>query len=305
MTASVHMFDQRQHRRAALRAARLATGGADVIKQRMAEDIAARLAIVPRRFARALDLGAHLGQLGTQLAADAVLFADPVADATALPPGQAVAADAEWLPFADASFDLVVSAGALHWANDLPGALIQINHALRPDGLFMAALVGGTSLFELREALVVAEEAVTGRVLPRVSPFLDVRQAGALLQRAGFAMPVADLDVVTLDYPDPLALLRDLRAMGETNALLDRRPLRRDVLLEAMAHYQRRHGRADGRVPATLEIIHMHGWAPGPGQPRPLRPGSARARLADALGTREHSAGERAAPGKLRKDDQR
>ena len=295
MASSVQMFDHQQHRRAQRRAQRLAIAAADFLKCRMAEDLASRLGLVPRRFARALDLGAHGGQLGGLLPSATVIYAEPVPAAGVLPSGRAVAADAEWLPFADASFDLIVSAGALHWTNDLPGALIQINHALTPDGLFIAALVGGASLFELRESLMVAEEALTGRVLPRVSPFLDVRQAGALLQRAGFAMPVADSDVVTLEYRDPLALLRDLRAMGETNALVERRPLRRDVLMAAMAHYQDRHGMAAGRVPATIEIIHMLGWAPGPGQPKPLRPGSARARLADALGTREHSAGERAA----------
>jgi SAM-dependent methyltransferase len=203
------------------------------------------------------------------------------------------------LPFADASFDLVVSGLSLHWVNDLPGALIQVRRALRPDGLFLAALLGGDTLIELRQALVEAETEVEGGASPRVSPFLDVREAGALLQRAGFSLPVVDLDTITVTWPDALALMKDLRGMGEANAVLERKKsfTRRGTLLSAAAGYQARHGDAEGRIPATFQIVYLTGWAPHDSQQRPLRPGAATSRLADALDVAEVSAGEKAKPG--------
>jgi SAM-dependent methyltransferase len=200
-----------------------------------------------------------------------------------------LAADEEALPFAPASFDLVVSALALQGVNDLPGALLQIRRALAPDGLFMGCLIGGQSLQELRLAFAEAEEAITGGVSPRVAPFADLRDMGGLLQRAGFALPVTDVDTITVRYGSIFGLLRDLRAMGATNALVarDRRPLRRAVLMRAAEIYHSRFADPDGRLRATFEFVWLSGWAPHESQQKPLQPGSAKARLADALGAVE------------------
>jgi SAM-dependent methyltransferase len=195
--------------------------------------------------------------------------------------GPAVAADEEWLPFAPASFDLVVASLALHWVNDLPGALIQLRQALRPDGLLLASLPALGTLAELRRALTEAEAALTGGAAPRVSPFPELRDCAGLLQRAGFALPVADVEEVRLLYADPLALLRDLRAAGETSAirLRDRRVPGRALFPLALSSLPTE----TGRVPVTLRLAMLTGWAPAPGQPQPLRPGSGRTKLADAL----------------------
>jgi SAM-dependent methyltransferase len=213
--------------------------------------------------------------------------------------GLRVVADEEFLPFAAGTFDLVASCLSLHWVNDLPGALIQLRHALRPDGLLLVSLLGGETLHELRAALLEAEAEVTGGAAPRVSPFADVRDAGSLLQRAGFALPVVDADTITVSYPNALALMRDLRAMGEANALAERRRgfSRRGVLLRAAARYEERFADATGRVPATFKIITLTAWAPHEAQPKPLRPGSAAARLAAALGAVETPAGDKVGPG--------
>jgi SAM-dependent methyltransferase len=209
-----------------------------------------------------------------------------------------LAADEEALPFADASFDLALSCLSLHWVNDLPGALVQLRRALKPDGLFLAAMLGAGTLDELRGAWVEAESAEEGGVSPRVSPFADLADAAALLQRAGFALPVADADTITVTWPDPFALMRELRGMGETNAAEGRRraPSRRGTLLAAAAAYAERHADADGRIPATFRVLYLSGWAPAADQPKPLRPGSATARLADALDAEERPAGDKARP---------
>jgi SAM-dependent methyltransferase len=207
-------------------------------------------------------------------------------------------ADEEALPFRDASLDLVVSALALQFVNDLPGALLQIRRALKPDGLFLAALLGGGTLTELRQAFAAAESDVEGGVSPRVAPFADLRDLGALLQRAGFALPVTDTDHLIVRYNTVFGLTHDLRRMGATNALLDRRraPLKRATLMRMAEIYAQRFADADGRVRATFEIVWLSGWAPHPRQQQPLKPGSASTRLADALGTPEISAGEKAGP---------
>ena len=209
-----------------------------------------------------------------------------------------VAADEEALPFADGSLDLIVSALALQFVNDLPGALIQIRRALKPDGLFLAALIGGDSLTELREAFAQAESEIEGGVSPRVAPFADVRELGALLQRAGFALPVVDSDRLTVRYESVFALMRDLRRMGATNVLTERRraPLRRATLQRMAEIYAQRFADPDGRVRATFEIVWLSGWVPHESQQKPLRPGSARQRLADALGTKEIPTGEKPGP---------
>jgi SAM-dependent methyltransferase len=193
-------------------------------------------------------------------------------------------ADEEFLPFADGSFDLIVSCLSLHWTNDLPGALVQARRALKPDGLFLAAILGGETLGELRRALIEAEVAETGGAGPRVSPFADVRDAGALLQRAGFALPVVDADTITVSYENALDLMRDLRGMGEANAIAERRKdfTRRSTLLRAAAIYEDMFADA-GRMPATFQVVNLTAWAPHASQPKALKPGSAAHRLADAL----------------------
>ena len=209
-------------------------------------------------------------------------------------------ADLEALPFAAGSLDLVVSAFALQTVDDLPGALIQIRRALKPDGLFLAALLGGDTLAELRESFGVAESELTGGVSPRVAPFADLRDMGTLLQRAGFALPVTDVDRVVVRYSSPLALMADLRRMGAANPLVERRrvPLRRDVLARVLEVYAERYSDPDGKVRASFDIVWLSGWVPHESQQKPLKPGSAAQRLADALGTREISTGEK--PGRPR-----
>jgi SAM-dependent methyltransferase len=276
-----------------------ALGPATFLLDRVADDLADRLAAVLRRFDQALDLGtpgnqvrtvlARLGSVGGIVAMDAVLEGK---GATA----RFVIADEEALPFGDAVFDLVVSALSLQFVNDLPGALVQIRRALKPDSLFVAALIGGETLPELRQAFAAAESEIEGGVSPRVAPFADLRDLGALLQRAGFALPVTDVDRLTVRYDSVFALMHDLRRMGATNALVDRRraPLKRATLMRMAQIYAERFADADGRLRATFEIVWLSGWAPHPSQQQPLRPGSAKTRLAEALGTREISAGEKA-----------
>ena len=265
----------------------------------IAGDLADRVALVLRRFALALDLGtpteavcaalARLGSVGT------IVAAAPQPDIAARRAGPLIVADEEALPFADGTFDLVVSALALQLVNDLPGTLVQIRRALKPDGLFLAALLGGETLNELRQSFAAAESEVEGGVSPRVAPFADLRDLGALLQRAGLALPVADADRLVVRYESAFALMHDLRRMGATNALVDRRrtPLRRATVMRMAEIYAQRFADADGRLRATFEIVWLSGWAPHPDQQQPLKPGTAKARLADALGTRELPAGEK------------
>jgi SAM-dependent methyltransferase len=295
------VFDRSVHARRRARAARHFPSHA-FLKDLVADDIAARLSEVNRRFHCVLDLGAHDGRLARRLLSDPLLGGrvDHVVSSDLSPAflraPLAVAADEEQLPFAEGAFDLVVSALSLHWVNDLPGALLQIRRTLKPDGLFLGALLGGRTLVELRQCLLAAEEEVRGGAAQRVSPFLDVFDGAQLLQRAGFAMPVSDLDVRTVRYGHPLRLLADLRGMGETAASADRTapPLTRGVLMRALQIYQDRFADDDGKVRATFEVVTLSGWAPGPDQPVAKRPGSARVRLADALGVRELPAGEKA-----------
>lgn len=200
-------------------------------------------------------------------------------------PVPAVVADEEALPFAPDSFDLIIGCLNLHFVNDLPGALIQARRALRPDGLLLCALPGEETLFELRASLIEAEEQISGGVAPRLSPLTKVKDLGMLMQRAGFALPVVDCDTITVDYPDPLVLCRDLRVWGETNAIhrRSRRGLRRDVLALALDIYRRRFGNSDGTVPATFQILFGAGWAPAPGQQQPAKRGSGQVSLAEVL----------------------
>lgn len=252
-----------------------------------------RLAVIKRRFPAVAIVGSNGGMLADFLRRagthDTIIELDSARSMLAGSGALRVQADEELVPLRQASLDLIISPLALQWVNDLPGALTQMCRALKPDGLLLAALVGGESLHELRESFVVAESAMEGGVSPRVAPFADGRELGSLLQRAGFALPVVDSDRFTAAYDSPLALMRDLRAMGATNTLVERRrtPLRRDTLARACQVYMDRFSRADGKVLATFEIITLTAWAPAESQPKPLRPGSAKQRLADALGAAE------------------
>ena len=262
----------------------------DFLLERVAADFLERLSAVKRRFDLALDVGTPAPAL-----AEALLRHPQIARlhqiapiSAALARGGAVA-DPKALPLRGGCADLIVSALALHTVNDLPGSFAQFQRALRPDGLFLACLPGGQTLHELRHCLAAAEAEVTGGASPRVAPFADLRDLGGLLQRAGFALPVTDVDVLTLRYADMFALMADLRAMGATSVLAQRsrKPLRRAVLMRAAAHYAQEFADSDGRIRATVEIIWLSGWAPHESQQKPLKPGSARMRLADALGVAE------------------
>jgi SAM-dependent methyltransferase len=294
------VFDRSLLRRRQQRARSL--GPATFLLDRVAEDAADRLAAVLRRFDTAIDLGTPGPALRCKLAESAriatLLAIGHSADAVAPAGALAIVADEEALPLRDSSIDLVVSGLSLQTVNDLPGAFVQIRRALKPDGLFLAALLGGETLTELRQSFAAAEAEVEGGVSPRVAPFADVREIGALLQRAGFALPVTDVDRLTVRYATPLALMHDLRRMGAGNPLLERRrsPLRRATLMRMAEIYGERFADPDGRVRATFDIVWLSGWAPHESQQQPLRPGSAKARLAAALGTREISAGEKARP---------
>ena len=288
MTEPIAVFDRRVVRRHRDRAAR-GLSAHDFLFCEVAERLAERLDDVTRRFPLALDLGCHTGELGRRLAGrggiEQLVQGDLSPEMAARAGLLALAADEESLPFAEASFDLVMSNLALHWVNDLPGALIQIRRALKPDGLFLAAMIGGASLVELRDSLLAAELEQEGGAGPRVSPFADVPDAGALLQRAGFALPVVDSDRITVTYPHALALMADLRGMGESNALTDRRRrfTRRATLYAAATAYGERYADTEGRIRASFEILYLTAWAPHDSQPRPATRGSGRIDLGAAL----------------------
>jgi SAM-dependent methyltransferase len=293
---SYAVFDRALVRRRRERAV-LSGDKSDFLFVEVSRRLADRLSDVTRSFDLGVDLGSrggHMAQAAMATGKVAHLFAaDPSPALAARLPVPAVAADEEALPFASASLDLVLSALALHWVNDLPGALLQVRRALRPDGLFLGAMLGGETLWELRQALTEAELQVTGGVSPRVSPMADLRDMAGLLQRAGFALPVADRDSFTVSYADPLALMRDVAAMGEGNAarLRQHGPIPRAVVAMAADLYARRNAMTGGRVRATFEVLYLSGWAPADSQQRPLRPGEAKHRLADALGVEERGAG--------------
>jgi SAM-dependent methyltransferase len=272
----------------------MALGPVTFLLERVAGDLAERLSAVLRTFEVAVDLGTPSDAVRRVLADRVGRLITIRVGSPSEPP--AIAADEEALPLRDASVDLVVSLLALQFVNDLPGTLIQVRRALKPDGLFMAALAGGDSLIELREAFAAAEAEVEGGTSPRVAPFADLRDLGALLQRAGFALPVTDVERLTVRYDTPLALMHDLRRMGAANALVERRrtPLRRATLRRMVEIYADRFADPDGRLRATFEIVWLSGWAPHASQQQPLEPGTAKTRLADALHTHERSAGEKA-----------
>lgn len=290
MAGAPQIFDQKLIRERRNRVA--AQGDAeqpDFLLSRVADDFADRLSIVRRDFAVAASVGAYHGLLAARLRQlpniGEIVDVEPSERCLELSTAQKVAAKDDALPFAPQSLDLVVSGLSLHLINDIPGVLAQINRALKPDGLFLGALLGGETLRELRESWLLAEEELYGGASPRVAPFADVRELGSLLQRAGFALPVADSDPVRVTYGSPLALMRDLKAMAASNMLIERsrKPVSRRLLLRAAEVYQESFGLPDGRIPATFEIITLTGWVPHESQQKPLAPGSAKVRLSDAL----------------------
>ncbi len=290
------LFDLDLLRQRRDRAAAAPGPAADFLLRDVAQDLMDRLAVIARPFPVAAVLGAHHGVLARLLRAragsDRVVEVDASRRMLALCDGPRVQAGAEAVPFDDGALDLAVSALTWQSVNDLPGLLAQVRRALRPDGLLLAALAGGATLTELRQSLLAAEAELEGGASPRVAPFADVRDLGQLLQRAQFALPVVDADTIAVTYADPLALMRELRAMGATNILQQRsrKPLARATLARACEIYRARFAAPGGRVRATFEIVTLTGWAPHASQQKPLRPGSAATRLADALGVREMKA---------------
>lgn len=278
MTGAPTIFDSSLLALRRRRAERLAVPGADFLLERAADDLVDRLATVNRRFERAADLGTPTALLTERLSQSpqigAIRHVDWLAEA-----------GGERLPIEAASLDLAVSALALQSVNDLPGLFAQIRRSLAGDGLFLALLVGGETLTELRIALAAAEAELRGGTAPRVAPFADIRDIGALLQRAGFALPVVDTDRATVRYDTMFHLVRDLRAMGASNILAERdpRPLTRAIAGRAAAIYAERFSDGDGRVRATFDFLSLSAWAPHESQPKPLKPGSATARLEDAV----------------------
>ncbi|MCC4242397.1 methyltransferase domain-containing protein [Thalassospira povalilytica] len=259
-----------------------------------AERLADRLDDTTRTFPMAVDLGCHSGELGQIIGTRGrieTLYQSDIStgyarNARANNGKPALVADEEFLPFAEGSLDLILSNLSLHWVNDLPGMLLQARRALKPDGLLLACMLGGDTLRDLREALMAAEAEEEGGVSPRVSPFVDVKDAGALLQRSGFALPVVDADDITIDYPDALKLMRDLSGMGESNLIAKRSKkfTKRSTLARAAAIYHDRHAREDGRIHAKFQVIYLTAWAPDDSQPKPLRRGSGQVSLVDFLG---------------------
>ena len=288
-------FDSAAQRRNRARAASGFAGFA-FLKREAVLRMADRLALMRRDFPLCLDLGCHDGMLTREIAASGkvgqVIQADPAPEFAAMAgvAGPALAVEYDSLPFAAGSFDAVFSCLLLHWIDDLPGVMAQIRRLLKPDGLCLVSLLGGTTLTELRGALLEAEQELFGGASPRTAPMADIRDVGGLLGRAGLALPVADADRLTITYPDMFRLMADLRGMGEQNALLGRRrtPTTLRMFLRAAEIYHDRFASPDGRIPASFEIITLTGWAPHESQQIPLRPGSALHRLADSLGATEH-----------------
>ena len=292
MTAQPELFDRPLLRQRRRRCLAKAVPGSDFLLKTVAADLSDRLSMVNRTFETALDLGGLSGHVHEAITASGkatnVLRADLFLCDPNLPPPDFVADDAV-PPLRTQSLDLIVSALSLQFVSDLPGSLVQLRNALRPDGLFLAALPGAGTLSELRESLTQAELELNGGAAARVLPFADTRDLGSLMQRAGFALPVTDLDRLTVRYDTMFDLMADLRAMGATSILKDRsrKPLPRRVFLRAAEIYAERFSDPDGRIRATFAMVTLSGWAPDASQQKPLRPGSAKNRLADALKTSE------------------
>ena len=285
------IFDSQTYRLRRERAARL--DGDIFLAQDVAGQVAERLGAINRHFARGLDLHSRAAVFPTLQP-----FADSWVRTGFAGDRPSVITDEEILPFAEHSFDVVTSILSLHAVNDLPGTLVQIRRVLKPDGVFIAGLFGGETLQELKLAFAAAESEISGGASPHVSPFGDVRELGGLLQRAGFALPVADVERTIVRYRDVARLFADLRALGETNVLARRRLgfMLRRMLHAVTAEYATRFADEEGRMPATFDIVFLTGWAPHESQQKASAPGSAKSRLADALGTAEQPTGEKPSP---------
>lgn len=293
MNTAPTLFDRQLIAARRARAIEAAEPGLDFLVDHVAEEIALRLATVVRRFETALVIGGPTEAIARTVRdsgkVDRVIRADVFAPGVGSDPAVDLVLDDERLPIGDNTVDLVVSGLALQWVNDLPGAMVQVRRALRPDGLFLASFVGADSLTELRQSFLAAESEIATGASPRVAPFVDVRDLGGLLQRTGFSLPVTDQDRLTLRYASPFHLMRELARMGAANPLVERRkPLMgKDLLARAAMHYQDRFADPDGRIRATVTLVSMSGWKPHESQQKPLKPGSAKMRLADALNTVE------------------
>ncbi len=272
----------------------------DFLFREVAERLVDRVADVKRKFPLVIDLGARGHDLKQLLAKNSSIGTIYEMGLTRKETEYSFVGDEETLAISPSCSDLIVSNLVLHWTNDVPGTLIQCRQALKPDGLFMAAILGGETLTELRQIMMEVEAEISGGVSPRVSPFAELADTASLLQRAGFNLPVADSDMITVTYPDVFALMRDLRGMGETNAVLARPRSfsKRELFLRVAERYAELFGDKDGRIPASFQILYLTGWAPDASQQQPLRPGSATASLAEALESEEQSAGEKAGPAK-------
>ena len=287
MQTPPRLFDPHLYRQRLRRAYRQQP--ADFLLARAADDLADRLSVITRRFPNALDWaspGPHGAEvLATSGITDHVIRACPIPEAQGFGPWQTVLCDPAVVPFRSESLDMISSLFALQNVDDLPGTLVQLRRALKPDGLLIGALLGGDTLHELRTVMVEAETLCEGGVSPRIAPFADVRAVGGLLQRAGLALPVTDSDHVIVRYDTLFDLVHDLRNMAASNPLVARRkqPLQKQTLIEAARLYAEKFSDPDGRIRASFEIIWFSGWAPHPDQQKPLKPGSAQMRLADAL----------------------
>ena len=297
MSASPFVFDR--SRQAKRRSRAFGTyQSVGFLKQRVAEDILDRITLTKRRFTTALEIGAGFLDMKAELEphVDTYICMDIAEKPGRAMTSPALVADEELLPFREESLDLVIAGSSLHWVNDLPGTLIQIRRAMKPDGYFVAAMPGGRTLTELRQVLLQAETELTGGAEMRVSPFADALDLSQLLQRAGFALPVSDRDQLTLRYDNVFALFDDLKAAGETHSPSQkgRRPLSRRILMRAAQLYAEQFADADGRIRASLEILWMTGWAPHPDQPKAKPRGSATVSMAEAVGAKEIKTGDKA-----------
>lgn len=288
MSDQRHLFDRQLERRRRARAA-ISAARHDFLLKYVADDLLDRLSLIRRTFSTAVVLGADLGHLARRLrhqqGVATVITTDPATSLLHQCDAPTVIADAEAFPFAGGTLDLVAAPLSLQSVNDLPGVFAQVRHALKPDGLFLATMIGGATLNELRQSLLEAESETTGGASPRIHPAVDVREIGHLLQRTGFALPVVDSDSITVTYANPIALMHELRGMGATNVLTERcrTPLRRSTLFKACEIYTNRFSDANGRIRATFDIVTLTAWVPHASQQQPLKPGSATQRLADVL----------------------
>ncbi|NVK33023.1 MAG: methyltransferase domain-containing protein [Rhodobacteraceae bacterium] len=282
------LFDRAQLKHNLDRAFDRAEPGSDFLLGVVAEDLSDRLAPLSRSFENAVELSLGLDRIRQTLVESGKVekvYCGHLFSARKASKAPDFIFDDAVPPLKDQSVGLITSALTLHWVNDLPGGLVQIRKALIPDGLFLGTLLGGGTLNELRDVMMRAELEVTGGAAPRISPFADIKEIGALLQRAGFALPVADADRITVRYDNLFALMKDLRAMGATSALTERsrKPLNRSILLRAAELYANDYSDPDGRIRATFNLVSVSGWSPHESQQKPLKPGSAKTSLADAL----------------------